>query len=91
MRCAAFFFRTRPQVSSANPADGVGELHRERLLVRLGLILVESLLLVGVVLCRFVGRLGDDEGRPAGIHDRSPVACGDPGGIRLRTVVRACR
>ena len=67
----------------ADVADRVGELHRQRLLCRLGLVLVEGLLLCCVVGIGFVGRLWHYEGVSAGVDGVALVPQGDAGGIGL--------
>jgi hypothetical protein len=73
----------------AHVADGVGELHRERLLRRLFRVVGVRLQLVGVVRRGRVGRLGDNE-RVAGRVDCIRSGAGrNAGRIRLGFGIRA--
>src|SRR5262249_19903062 len=56
--------------------DGVGELRCERLLCRLGLIVIEILLELAVVCCSLVGRLGNHKGSTSSINHARFVSGG---------------
>src|SRR5580704_487659 len=70
--------------SHSDVACRIGELQRKRLLGRLGLELVEILLLLRVIGSRLVGRLGNDEGVTSGVNHCRLVTCIEASRIRLR-------
>ena len=64
----------------------IGELHRQRFLLRLSLEFIGVLLALCVIGSRFVGRFGDHESVAAGVHHIGLVSGCDPGRIRLGIV-----